>query len=94
MQVEFDAKYERSKRKIARRIEPKKIEQTEILFQSDPTHPSLQLKQISCRRDKHKRSIRVLGNEGFRILISIREETAYFQDIMDHDKYDRLTRDC
>ena len=94
MQVEFDAKYKRSKRKIARRIDPKKIERTEALFKSDPSHPNLQLKQISCRRDKHKRSIRVLGNEGFRILISIRGEIAYSQDIMDHDKYDRLTRDC
>jgi len=94
MRVEFDVKYERSRKKIAKRIGISKIEQTEALFSSDPSHPKLELKNIVCRRDKNKKSIRVMGNEGFRILISIRDEIAYFQDIMDHDKYDRLTKDC
>ncbi len=94
MQVEFDAKYERSKKKVAKRISVHKIEETEILFQSDPHHPKLALKKIVCRRDKHKRSIRVLGDDGFRILISMRGDIAYFQDIMDHKKYDRLTKNC
>jgi len=94
MQVRFDIKYERSKKKIAKRISLDKIEKTEQLFQSDPMHHRLELKSIVCRRDKNKKSIRVLGNEGFRILISIRQEIAYFQDIMDHGKYDRLTKDC
>ena len=52
------------------------------------------MKSIVCRRDKNKKSIRVIGNDGFRILISIRNEIAYFQDIMNHDKYDRITKDC
>jgi len=94
MQVKFDIKYERSKKKIAKRISILKIEQTEDLFKSDPFHPKLELKSIVCRRDKNKKSIRVIGNEGFRILISIRDEVAYFQDIVDHDKYDRMTKDC
>jgi hypothetical protein len=94
MHVEFDIKYERSKRKIAKRIPIKKIEQTETLFKNNPTHPKLELKSITCRRDKNKRSIRVIGNEGFRILISLRDDVAWFQDIMDHDKYDRVTKDC
>ena len=94
MQVRFDRKYERSKQKIARRIPLEKIEQTEKLFRTDPSHPRLELKSITCRRDKHKRSIRVVGNDGFRILISFRGEVAWFQDIMDHDKYDRMTKDC
>ena len=94
MQVKFDTKYERSKKKIAKRIDILKIEQTENLFLDDPSHVKLELKSIVCRRDKNKKSIRVLGNEGFRILISIRDEIAYFQDIMDHDKYDRVTKDC
>ncbi len=71
MQVKFDIKYERSKKKIAKRIDFQKIQQTEALFASDSSHYKLELKSIVCRRDKYKRSIRVLGNEGFRILISI-----------------------
>jgi len=94
MQVKFDSKYERSKKKVAKRIDIQKIEKTEELFVSDPTHYKLELKSIVCRRDKHKKSIRVLGNEGFRILVSIRDDIAYFQDIMDHNKYDRMTKDC
>ena len=94
MQVKFDIKYERSKKKVAKRIEIQKIEKTEELFKSDPAHYKLEVKNIVCRRDKHKKSIRVLGNEGFRILLSIRDDIAYFQDIMDHKKYDRLTKDC
>ena len=94
MQVKFDLKYERSKKKVAKRIGLRKIEETEKLFQHDPTHIKLSLKTIVCRRDKKKKSIRVLGNEGFRILISMRDEIAYFQDIMDHGKYDRVTKDC
>lgn len=60
MQVEFDLKYERSKKKISKRINIEKIEKTEKLFRDDPTHKKLELKNIVCRRDKHKKSIRVL----------------------------------
>ena len=94
MQVKFDVKYERSKKKIAKRIGIEKIEQTELLFKEDGFHPKLEQKNIVCRRDKNKKSIRVIGNDGFRILITMHDEIVYFQDIMDHDKYDRLTKDC
>ena len=73
LQVKFDVKYERSKKKIAKRIGIDKIEQTEILFKENMSHPKLELKSIACRRDKNKKSIRIIGNDGFRILISIRD---------------------
>lgn len=94
MQVKYDAKYMRSKKKIIKRIGIEKIEQTEALFQNNTSSKKLEMKNIVCRRDKNKKSIRVIGNDGFRILISIRGDIAYFQDIMDHNKYDRLTKDC
>ena len=47
-----------------------------------------------CRRDKNKLSIRVIGNNGYRILRTTKNNIAIFQDIMNHDKYDRLTKDC
>ena len=94
MQVRFDVKYERSKKKVSKRIGIEKIDKTERLFTEDPLDIKLEQKTIVCRRDKNKKSIRVIGNDGFRILISIRDDIAYFQDIMDHDKYDRLTKNC
>lgn len=94
MQVRFDIKYERSKKKVSKTIGLKKIEDTEKLFETDPTASKLEMKSIICKRDKNKKSIRVVGNDGYRILISQREDVYYFQDIMNHDKYDRLTKDC
>jgi len=57
MQVKFDIKYERSKLKVSKKIELQKIIDTELLFQQDPKTPKLELKNIICRRDKHKNSI-------------------------------------
>jgi len=94
MPVEFDVKYTRSKKKVAKKVSLTFIEETETLFLLDSNSPKLQLKNIVCRRDKHKQSIRVLGNDGYRILLTTKDETTYFQDIMNHDKYDRLTKDC
>jgi hypothetical protein len=94
MPVKFDIKYNRSKSKVTKKIGLTKIVETEELFNIDPSHKKLNLKNITCRRDKQKQSIRVLGNDGFRILITRKDETIYFQDIMNHNKYDRLTKDC
>jgi len=94
MPLKFDIKYERSKKKIAKKISLKLIEETEELYKTDPSHTKLNLKNIVCKRDKHKHSIRVLGNDGYRILLTNKDNIVYFQDIMNHDKYDRLTKDC
>ena len=94
MPLELDVKYIRSKKKVAKKIGLNVIEETETLFRNDPNHVKLNLKSIVCKRDKHKQSIRVLGNSGYRILITTKEDSIYFQDIMNHDKYDRLTHDC
>jgi len=94
MPLEFDAKYLRSKKKIAKKISLPLIEETETLFKTNPIHIKLNLKDIICKRDKHKQSIRVIGNDGYRILLTTKDDTVYFQDIMNHDKYDRLTKDC
>ncbi len=94
MPLEFDVKYERSKNKVAKKISLTLIEETEELYKTDPSHRKLNLKNIVCKRDKHKQSIRVLGNDGYRILLTHKDDVVYFQDIMNHDKYDRLTKDC
>ena len=94
MPLEFDIKYQRSKQKVAKKIGLATIEATEVLFIKHPNHTKLQLKNIICKRDKQKQSIRVLGNSGYRILLTTKGEITYFQDIMNHDKYDRVTKDC
>ena len=94
MIIKFDIKYERSKKKIAKKIGLVKIIDTEELFQSNPSHPKLNLKNIICKRDKQKQSIKVVGNSGYRILLTTKDNSIYFQDIMIHDKYDRLTSNC
>jgi mRNA-degrading endonuclease HigB of HigAB toxin-antitoxin module len=94
MPLEFDVKYERSKKKVAKKISLTLIEETEELYKTDPSHTKLNLKNIVCKRDKYKQSIRVLGNDGYRILLTHKGDVVYFQDIMNHDKYDRLTKDC
>ncbi len=94
MPLKFDVKYERSKKKIAKKISLTLIEETEKLYKIDPSHLKLNLKNIVCKRDKQKQSVRVLGNDGYRILLTHKDDIVYFQDIMNHDKYDRLTKDC
>lgn len=94
MLLEYDAKYLRSKKKISKMIDSSHISETENLFKTNPSHPKLNRKNIICRRDKDKQSIRVLGNNGYRILLTTKDNTTYLQDIMHHDKYDRLTKDC
>jgi len=78
MQVEFDIKYVRSKKKVAKKISLKTIEETEELFKIDPNSKKLNLKKIVCKRDKNKLSIRVLGNDGYRILLTTKNEIAIF----------------
>jgi len=94
MPLEFDVKYTRSKKKISKKISLNFIEETEKLYKMNPSHTKLNLKNIVCKRDKNKQSIRVLGNDGYRVLLTHKGNVVYFQDIMSHDKYDRLTKDC
>ena len=81
MHLEYDIKYLRSKKKISKKIGIDNIEKTEKLFIQNPLNPKLNLKNIICRRDKNKQSIRVVGNDGYRILLTKRDEITYFQDI-------------
>ena len=70
MFLEFDVKYERSKKKVAKKISLAFIIKTEELYKTDPSHTKLNLKNIVCKRDKHKQSIRVFENDGYRILLT------------------------
>lgn len=93
MPIEFEKQYVKDRQRAIKSIGQFIIEKTENLFKSDPSHPSLHNKPIVCSKDKFKHSLRV-GGTGYRIVYTIRENFIYFQRIIDHDIYDRLTNDC
>jgi len=95
MTIEYEKLFlkQRAKLETKKFIEPQKIDKTIEQFENDIQHVSLEYKKIICKHDKFKHSIRI-GKTGYRILMSIRDKVAYFQQIIDHDRYDRLTKDC
>jgi len=95
MTIEYEKLFLKQRAKIEAKklLEPQKIDSTIEQFENDIQHVSLSFKKITCKYDKFKHSIRI-GNTGYRILMSIRDKIAYFQQVIDHDKYDRLTKDC
>ncbi len=93
MPIELEKQYIKDRQRAIKSIGETIIEKTEKLFQSDSSHPSLHNKPIICSKDKFKRSLRV-GGTGYRIIYTIRESFIYFQRLIDHDIYDRLTKDC
>lgn len=69
----------------------KTIEQYKI----DKSHHKLFYHSICCRRDKHRKSIAVLGtNQSYKILFAEYDNLVNFIFIGSHTKYDRLNKDC
>lgn len=93
MPIEFEKQYLKDRQRALKSIGEAIIDKTEKLFESDPSHPSLHTKPIVCSKDKFKYSLRV-GGTGYRIIYTVRDSFIYFQRMVDHDIYDRLTKDC
>lgn len=68
------------------------IEKAISLLETNSNYPSLHNKNISCKRADNLYSIRV--NKNYRILYFKYEEYLELSRLLDHDKYDRLTKDC
>lgn len=68
------------------------IEKALRLLKENSSHPSLHNKSIKCKRADNLFSIRV--NKYYRIMYFKYEEYIELNRILDHDKYDRLTKDC
>lgn len=68
------------------------IEKSISLLQDNQNHPSLHNKNIKCKRASNLYSIRV--NNNYRILYFKYDEYLELYRLLDHDKYDRLTKDC
>ncbi|MGZ5208871.1 MAG: type II toxin-antitoxin system RelE/ParE family toxin [Sulfuricurvum sp.] len=93
MPIELEKQYLKDRQRAIKSISEVVIEKTEKLFECDPFHPSLHNKPIICSKDKYKRSLRI-GTTGYRVIYTVREDISYFQRLIDHDIYDRLTKGC
>jgi len=94
MQVRYLRSYKSSKKSYQHNKKLLlRVEETQKLFESEQNHHSLHFKQITCKKDKNRYSIRVL-NTSYRILMSIKEDIAEFKCICDHDEYQRLNKNC
>lgn len=93
MPIELEKQYIKDRQRAIKSIGEAIIEKTEKLFKSDSSHPALHNKPIICSKDKFKHSMRV-GGTGYRIIYTVRDSILYFQRLIDHDIYDRLTKDC
>ena len=68
------------------------IQKTINLLKENSDHPSLHNKNIKCKRADNLYSIRV--NKQYIIMYFKYQEYIELNRILDHDKYDRLTKDC
>jgi len=70
-----------------------KLETTIELFKKDKNDVSLQFKQIICKKDKNRYSIRVIGTK-YRILMTVFDEYVELFCVCNHDKYDYYNKAC
>ena len=68
------------------------IEKSLKLLEKNQNHPSLNNKNINCKRADNLFSIRV--NKQYRIMYFKYDQYIELNRILNHDKYDRLTKNC
>ncbi|MCT7508566.1 hypothetical protein [Aliarcobacter cryaerophilus] len=68
------------------------IEKSLKLLEENQNHPYLNNKNINCKRADNLFSIRV--NKQYRIMYFKYDQYIELNRILDHDKYDRLTKNC
>ena len=68
------------------------IDKSLKLLKENQNHPSLHNKNIKCKRAENLYSVRI--NKQYRLLYFKYEKYMELHRFLDHDKYDRLTKDC
>ena len=68
------------------------IEKACQLLNDNPSHPSLHNKNINCKKANNLYSIRL--NKQYRLMYFKYEEYLELYRVLDHDKYDRLVKNC
>ena len=91
MKINYLKKYSKDFSKLPKELQ-KQVEKQVSLFLSNPHHNSLHNKQINCKYADNMFSLRV--NKQYRIIYYAYETRADFFRIINHDIYDRLTKDC
>ncbi len=91
MNIELSKLYLRDISKLKVRIE-RQLKKCLSLLSEDIEHPSLHNKHIQCKRADNLYSIRV--NKQYRVLYLKHENTIELYRLLDHDKYDRLIKNC
>ena len=95
MIIEKTPRYNRTVKKIIKshKLSISEIEKVETLFIENHNNPTLHYKSIICKKDKNRYSIRVLNTQ-YRILLTILDDIAYFQALLNHKDYDKNNKDC
>lgn len=95
MTIEYSKDYLRTLKRITKKrtLSSDIIDSTIDLYITNSSDPRLQLKKITCKRDKYRHSIRI-PNTQYRILLSIKEEVSVLICICDHDDYDLRNKNC
>ncbi len=94
LQVNETTRYLSSKKKFKRDTGLlNKIEETKELFLNDSSSSKLQLKKITCKKDKFRYSIRILNTQ-YRVLMTLTDETAHFLCVCTHKRYEQHNKNC
>lgn len=95
MIIEKTPRYYRTVKKIVKthKLTTEEIEETERLFGENHLNPVLHYKDITCKKDKNRWSIRV-PNTQYRILMTVLGDMAYFVALLNHRDYDKNNKDC
>ena len=87
--------YARTKKKIIKKfiLTKQEIDATLTLFKEHQNDPSLHYKKMTCKKDKNRYSIRILGTS-YRILMTVLNNEAILACVCDHDDYDMRNKGC
>ena len=97
MQFNFEKSFYKQKAKLlkAGALTEQQITDTIESYKISTANHNLYYHSICCKRDKHRKSIAVLGtNQNYKILFSEYKDLVNFIFIGSHAKYDRLNKDC
>ena len=95
--IKYEKSYLKQLAKLIKKnaISQEQIDKTIKLYKNDKNNNKLYYHSICCKRDKHRKSISVIGtNQQYKILLAEYNEISNFIFIGHHDRYDRLNKDC
>jgi len=95
--IKFENSYLKQVSKLIKNhsLTKEQINNTIELYKTNRNDTRLYYHSICCKRDKHRKSIAVLGtNQQYKILFAEYSTITNFIFIGHHNKYDRLNKDC